>query len=195
LDRSVKHLRDTRLIIIAAEGTETEKQYFSIFRSTRVQLHVLPTPSGDSSLEYVLGRLVMFREEYDLKDDDQLWLLVDVDRWGDGKLAQVSRESRSRGFGLAISHPCFESWLLFHYEERLPRVNKCCDVEARLREAAGGSYNKRRLDGDALFPLVSIAASRARAADPSPDAPWPRAAGSHVYRLVDALPDECLRGS
>lgn len=166
-----------------------------MFRSTRVQLRVLPTPSGDSSPEYVLGRLVRFREEYELEDGDQLWLMVDVDRWGDGKLAHVSRESKSRGFGLAISHPCFESWLLFHYQEQVPNLSQCCDIEALLRSAAGGTYNKRRLDLDALFPLTSIAASRARQADLSPEAPWPQAAGSHVYRLVESLPAECLTAS
>lgn len=195
LDRRVRHLRDTRLIIIAAEGTLTEKQYFDMFRSTRVQLRVLPTPAkGQSAPEYVFDRLLMFREEFQLADDDALWLMVDVDRWGEGKLAQVTRDARSRGFGLAISRPCFESWLLFHYEEQLPNLEKCREMERQLRTAAGGSYNKKRLDVDALLPLARAAAERARAADPVPDAPWPQAAGSHVYRVIQSLPTECFVG-
>ncbi|ESQ15165.1 MAG: RloB domain-containing protein [Thiohalocapsa sp. PB-PSB1] len=81
LDRSVKHLRDTRLIIIAAEGALTEKLYFEMFRSTRVQLRVLPTgDDGQSAPEHVLARLIEFREEFQLAVDDALWLMIDVDR-------------------------------------------------------------------------------------------------------------------
>lgn len=103
LDRGAGQVRDSRLVIIAAEGRLTEAQYFSMFRSTRVQLKVLPTPAGDSAPEAVLARLADFRAEYELTADDALWLMVDVDRWGEKTLARVCREARSRGFELAIS--------------------------------------------------------------------------------------------
>jgi hypothetical protein len=38
LNRRVEHLRDTRLVIIAAEEEVTEAQYFSLFESPRVQV-------------------------------------------------------------------------------------------------------------------------------------------------------------
>jgi len=43
LKRDIKHLRDTRLVVIATEGHCTEKQYFEIFerRSSRVQVKIL----------------------------------------------------------------------------------------------------------------------------------------------------------
>lgn len=193
LDRGVRHVRDTRLIIIAAEGRLTEKQYFSMFRSTRVQLRVLPTgDGGQSAPEHVLARLLDFRDEFQLAADDELWLMIDVDRWGDGKLARVTREAHAGGCGLAVSRPCFETWLLFHYQAQVPNLERCSDIEQALRDRAGGSYNKKRLDLDALLPQVRSAAERARAVDVSPDAPWPQVAGSHVYRLIASLPAECF---
>ncbi len=193
LNRSVSHLRDTRLIIIAAEGRVTEGQYFEMFRSTRVQVRVLPAGNDDRSApEYVLQRLRAFRDEYSLAGDDELWLMLDVDRWGDGKLASIAREAQATGFRLAISHPCFESWLLFHFSDHLPQTQRCDEIEAELRAAADGSYNKRRLDIDLLLPRVRDASSRARAADPSPRDRWPRSPGSHVYRVIESLPVDCF---
>ncbi|MCU7918074.1 MAG: RloB family protein [Candidatus Thiodiazotropha sp. (ex Epidulcina cf. delphinae)] len=109
LDRSTAHLRDTRLVVIATEGKVTEKQYFSLFNSRRVQVKVLPTgEENHSSPEHVLERLHEYHKTYDLDGDDELWLMVDVDRWGTAKLAQVAKEAIHAGFGLAVSNPCFE---------------------------------------------------------------------------------------
>lgn len=64
LDRTVEHVRDCRLIIIAAEGRHTEKQYFSLFHNPRVQVKVLSTEDdGCSAPNHVLARLDVFRNE------------------------------------------------------------------------------------------------------------------------------------
>ena len=189
LDRSVAHLRDTRLVIIATEGHTTEKQYFSIFHSTRVQVQVLPTREDNrSSPEQVLERLRKFREAFDLGGDDELWLMVDVDRWGDAKLAQVAREAKACGFNLAVSNPCFEVWLLFHHVEHIEATDRCCDVEDWLRAALGGSYNKSRLVLEQFQLLVKTAMTRAEANDAHPKSRWPHHTGTHVYRVVRNLP-------
>ena len=77
LDHTVAHLRDTRLIIIAAEGEKTEKQYFSMFRNRRVQVKVLHTEDGLSSPKHVFDRLAKYRKAYDVKCDDELWLVAE----------------------------------------------------------------------------------------------------------------------
>lgn len=190
LDRGVKHLRDTRLLIIAAEGHETERRYFAMFRSTRVQIKVLSADDDRSAPEYVLERLKQFRDEYQLGEGDSLWLMLDVDRWGERKLAAIAREATAGGFGLAVSHPCFEAWLLFHFADRIPETDKCAEVALALRELMGGSYSKTRLDETRFRPLVPVAAERARSADPSPQGRWPSSPGSHVYRIIGVLADD-----
>lgn len=187
LDRAVAHLRDTRLVIIAAEGRETERQYFAMFRSTRVQVKVLSGDDDRSAPEYVLERLRQFRDEYQLGEGDALWLMLDVDRWGAKKLKAIAQEAKASGFGLAVSCPCFEVWLLFHFVDRAPDTAKCVEVESALREAMGGSYNKTRLDETRFRPFVRVAAERAQSADPSPQGRWPSSPGSHVYHIVRLL--------
>jgi hypothetical protein len=187
LDRSVEHLGDTRLLIIAAEGRETERQYFAMFRSTRVQVKVLSADDDRSAPEYVLGRLRQFRDEYQVGEGDSLWLMLDVDRWGEKKLAAIAREAKASGFGLAVSRPCFEVWLLFHFADRAPDTAKCAEVESALREAMGGSYSKTRLDETRFRPFVRVAAERAQSADSSPQGRWPSSPGSHVYHIARLL--------
>ena len=65
-------VRDALIFVIAVEGAETEKQYFSLFESTRVHIEILP--AGASSLsapKHVLERLVKFEEQYDLGPEDE----------------------------------------------------------------------------------------------------------------------------
>ena len=75
LRRDVGSLRDDRLFIIACDDTYAPKQYFDFFRLTRVQIHVVPTVDGTSAAAHVLTRLLSF----DHHDDDERWLVLDVD--------------------------------------------------------------------------------------------------------------------
>jgi len=184
LDLVVPHLRDTRLIIIAAEGEKTEKQYFSMFGSLRVQVHVLHTEGGLSSPKHVFDRLSDYKRRYDLKGDDQLWLVVDVDCWTQKMLSEIATGSVQKKFGLAVSNPCFEVWLYLHHSDVDP--NGALDkstLEGMLR-AIVGSYNGSNLNLDHYRDHVPEAIDRAAVLDTNPDERWPSSTGTHVYRLA-----------
>jgi len=204
LDRKV-NVRDASLFVIATEGQETERQYFEGFRNPRVHVEVLPTGlDGRSSPEQVLARLAEFRDRYDFGPEDQLWVVVDVDRWGDRKLRDVCRDAQGR-FDIAVSNPCFEFWLYLHVSENdlvgdpawaalvaAHRNNPSAAMEARLRERLTdqGGYTKIHLNFERFRPLVPAAIERARAlhdADPAGDR-WPRTLpGTYVFRLAERL--------
>ncbi|SEH08670.1 RloB family protein [Candidatus Venteria ishoeyi] len=185
------HFRNPRLVIIAAEGKKTEKQYFQLFQDSRIQVKVLATGEDNlSAPEYVLERLQQFRDEYELAADDELWLMLDVDRWGSKKLKAIAQESKQAGFGLAISNPCFEVWLLCHLQIPPNNMEKCCDVATVLRQASGGSYNKSNLDCAFYADKIHQALQTAKNHDPDPQARWPNDVGTHVYRLVNRLGTE-----
>ncbi len=189
LDRSAPYLGDTRLIIIATEGRETEKQYFAQFSSTRMQVKILPTGNDNcSSPEHVLARLKSFRQEFDLDGDDELWLMIDVDRWGDAKLSAIAREANCCGFSMAVSNPCFETWLLFHFADILESDPCCNDIETLLRTQLGGSYNKSNLNWDAYKLNISAAIERAKKNDTHPGSRWPQSVGSRVYKVIENIP-------
>jgi hypothetical protein len=179
--------RDTKLFIVATEGKETEKQYFGMFKSTRIKVEILATTEdGKSSPEYVLERLDTFKERYDLTEDDMLWLVSDVDRWGDKKLSSVCSQARQRSYNLAISNPCFEVWLTLHFEDINTQDRTCDNFKGRLRIILG-SYNGSNLDISAYKPKTKDAVNRSKNLHPSSQQDWPPTLGTHVYRLVEIL--------
>jgi hypothetical protein len=204
LNRRV-NVRDASLFVIATEGSETERRYFDGFESSRVHVETLPTGlEGSSSPDAVLERLEEFRDRYDLGGTDQLWLVVDVDRWGDRKLRDVCRDARGR-FATAVSNPCFELWLYLHFfdaadlsgpewDALVPASggNRSRAMERRLRarllEREGAGYDKATLTFARFRTGIGDAIARARALDTDPAARWPQAfPGTHVYRLAEEL--------
>ena len=46
------------------------------------------------------------------------WLVVDKDKWTDKQLNDVKEKCNKNHFSLTVSNPCFEYWLLLHFEKR-----------------------------------------------------------------------------
>ncbi len=207
LDRT-SAVRDAKLIIIATEDTKATVRYFEALVSSRyyqnlkVQVRVLQRESTASSPEHILAMLDTYRNEYPLDANDELWLVIDVDKWGDKKLSQVAAQSEQKGFLLAISNPAIELWFLLHltsldrYDEAtkadLLKNEKVRKNRTRLDQAIVdiiGSYNKSNLDVDHFLPHLSEAVERAKALDTQPQDRWPQQLGTHVYRLVRSILD------
>lgn len=117
--RSTGKYRDARLIVIVAEGAKTEKFYFeaiqTLLNSSRIQIELIEREDiTQSAPKYVMQELDKFKEKYNLDEDDELWLVCDVDHWTKKELALVSKECKQKDYSLAISNPCFEFWLYLH---------------------------------------------------------------------------------
>jgi hypothetical protein len=183
--------RSARLFIIATEGKETEKQYFSLFHSTRIKIEILATGEDNKSApQYVLDRLDEFANKYDLTDEDSLWLMVDTDRWIDRHKVKnfrvVCQEARKKGYYLAISNPCFEVWLYLHFDELIGEFKLCKEIEAKIRNKVG-SYNKSNLDLSLYEDKINDAIARAKALDTNPRQYWIKSTGTRVYKIVEVL--------
>ena len=87
--------KTARLIVIASEGKETEKIYFNAVKNSKcagnVHIEVLERESTDSSPDKVYAQLKKFQETYQLDDDDELWMVIDKDRWKTQTLAEIAR--------------------------------------------------------------------------------------------------------
>jgi hypothetical protein len=187
LDHTVAHLRDTRLIIIAAEGEKTEKQYFSMFRNKRVQVKVLNTEGGQSSPKHVFDRLAEYKKTYDVKGDDELWLVIDVDRWTPQMLSEIATGCLQKKFGLAVSNPCFEIWLYLHHGDiSSGSLITKQQLEKMLKDTLD-SFNKTNLDLDQYRNYVANAVDRATTLDTTPGERWPSKAGTHVYKVAKSI--------
>lgn len=201
--------RDARLIVIASEGKDTERIYFKAlakeYTNPRVHVHVLERSENEqnnSSPEHVLKQLNDYKSQYELEADDELWLVVDKDRWTEAMLSRVATEcSQEVAMHMALSNPCFELWLLLHMEDAvsLPpeeqkqwmenrRKSKNADpyLKVRLRQKIG-SYHESSYDALTLIVHIENAIERARALDKNPTDRWPQTLGTRVYLLAESV--------
>jgi len=192
LDRDSGVVRDASLVIIASEDTYAVKQYFRRFRTRRVEFKVLETHDCHSSPKDVMTRLDKYNAEEATVDGDQFWICVDSDHWIEpnhiDNLVQVVRECRQKGYGVALSNPCFELWLLLHFRDfQASDVPcRCGEVEKQLRLVVGG-YRK---DNITALPLtvggVQLAIERALKLD-TDDQVLPKKPATRVYKLLEVL--------
>ena len=201
--------RDARLIVIASEGKDTERIYFKAlakeYTNPRVHVHILERSEDEqnnSSPEHVLKQLNDYKGHYELESDDELWLVVDRDRWTEAMLSRVATECAQDNFmHVALSNPCIELWLLLHLvdatlltseEEQLwmenRRKSKNADpyLKVRLRQEMG-SYHESSYDARMLIEHVDVAIARAEALDKNPTDRWPQTLGTRVYLLAESV--------
>ena len=201
--------RDARLIVIASEGKDTERIYFKAlakeYTNPRVHVHILERSEDEqnnSSPEHVLKQLNDYKGHYELESDDELWLVVDRDRWTEAMLSRVATECAQDNFmHVALSNPCIELWLLLHLvdatlltseEEQLwmenRRKSKNADpyLKVRLRQEMG-SYHESSYDAKMLIEHVDVAIARAEALDKNPADRWPQTLGTRVYLLAESV--------
>ncbi len=186
LDRNYNN-RDAKLFVIATEGSKTECQYFKMFQDSRIHIEILATgKANDSAPQHVIERLNEFSRKYDLGKEDTLWLVSDVDEWGEKNLSLVCRQARQKNYQLAISNPCFEAWLCLHFGDLEPTDLTCQDLKKRLRVILG-QYNSSNLQTEAFRSQVNAAIQRAKELHPDPNQNWTPTPGSHVYRVVEKI--------
>ena len=201
--------RDARLIVIATEGKDTERIYFNAlakeYTNTRVHVHILErceNEQNNSCPEHVLGQLNNYKEQYELESDDELWLVIDRDRWTDAMLSHVAKECAQDNYlHVAMSNPCFELWLLLHLidvvllssdeQQKLmenARKSKRSDpyLKVRLRQEIG-SYHEAKYDVLKLIENVEVAIERAKELDKNVTDRWPQTLGTRVYQLAESV--------
>ena len=201
--------RDARLIVIASEGKDTERIYFKAlakeYTNPRVHVHILKRSEDEqnnSSPEHVLKQLDDYKGHYELESDDELWLVVDRDRWTEAMLSRVATECAQDNFmHVALSNPCIELWLLLHLvdatlltteEQQLwienRRRSKNADpyLKVRLRQEMG-SYHESSYDAKMLIEHVEVAITRAKSMDKNPADRWPQTLGTRVYLLAESV--------
>lgn len=197
--------RSSRLVVIAAEGRCTESIYFTAVKqelcAANVHIEILHRDSNNSSPESVYAQNSDFMAEYNIEDDDQLWLVIDRDRWSESMLSQTAQKcAQNSHLHFCMSNPCFELWLLLHLEDvpaysevekhRLTQNSKDNGGMTLLKRTMRkllGSYNESRYDALALLPYYTTAINRAKALDLNPRDRWPQSLGTRVYLLMESI--------
>lgn len=185
--RPLGERRYRTLFVIATEGSRTEPQYFDIFNTGDTVIHVeCLRGKHESAPSQVLKRMRKYLKEEGLRAGDEAWLVVDKDLWSDVQLAELHQWSVTKdNYGLSVSNPKFEYWLLLHFEDGND-VSSSRDCSDRLSRYLP-DYDKGRLAAAKFIPGITSALERAWRKDTPACEDWPRTTGTTVYRLVEKL--------
>lgn len=201
----IEGVKSPRLIVIAAEGRATENIYFEAMRqdlcATNVQLVVLNRDDDNSNPANVHRQIKAFMDEYNILDDDQLWIVVDRDDWKEKMLAEIAQLcQQNSNLRFCMSNPCFELWLILHLEDVSaysdedkqnlfdnPRLSTHGTwTKYRLRQLMG-HYQESDYNPYQLLPNINTAIERAEALDLNPKDRWPQGIGTRVYLLAKSI--------
>lgn len=180
--------RDATLFVIASEGAVREKEYFEELAklSSRVRIKVLereePTKSAP---KWIIDSAAKYKEDVGLAQDDQLWIVIDVDRWKEDQLREISITCRATSnWNLALSNPCFEVWLYLHVEDiRNSTSTRCQELKTELNTKLKGGYNKVE-----FVRKLKAAHDRSISLDPQPHLHFmPEAMRSKMHLLTTEL--------
>lgn len=207
LFRESNSLEKEKIIVLAFEGNDTEEIYFDEFKSSEmfndalIFLHLLKRPKTDtnSAPNHVFKKLKKeAKDEYNFKDTDELWMIIDTDRWKN--IPDIISECKKQSnMFVAVSNPCFEFWLLLHIKDiadydknELALIlnnakvsNKKNYVDSKITEILG-SYNKSNPKPELFLPNIDFAIEQAKKLDTNEDE-YPQKLGSHVYKVVEKL--------
>jgi hypothetical protein len=115
---------------------------------------------------------------------EEVWCVFDID--DHPRVTDAKQQARDNEVNLAISNPCFELWVLLHFQDQRAHISRA-QLRALCREHLP-DY-KKELPTETLSPLYDQAATRARDLDV-----WQQEQGRQeatpstgVYKLTEAI--------
>jgi hypothetical protein len=117
-------------ILIVCEGTKTEPGYFLALRhreKSAIELDIEPGGVPKTLVEKAARLKRSAEKEARRHKDDNLryqyvWCVFDVDEHPN--LAEAQQQARDNGIDVAISNPCFELWILLHFDDRTAYIHR-----------------------------------------------------------------------
>ncbi|MFO8236301.1 MAG: RloB family protein [Bacteroidales bacterium] len=141
--------RDAVIFIIICEGEKREPDYFRFFDRLTHQLKVIPIANQEGrsapnhlkkNAEQAVGKYNSDGGEY------ELWFVLDIDRW-ESHIHSLHKECATKSeWNIAISNPCFEVWLYFHFKEKLPDIamGSCSNWKRLIPTIKKGGFNSTK---------------------------------------------------
>jgi tRNA uridine 5-carbamoylmethylation protein Kti12 len=145
--------REGKLYFIFCEGERRETTYFYFFNkiATQIIIQIVPIEQGKNSpmglFRNACEKLIKSYEnpnpEYSLSDIDEVWFIIDTDKWGDeiGELRQSVTQYDN--WFVAQSNPCFEVWLYYHIMNEKP-AQVVENWKRYLHEVIPGGFDSRK---------------------------------------------------
>lgn len=169
LKRKVAIRAPRRTFLVFCEGTRTEPEYLNALRRqpevrdvAAVDLRIEPTQGVPLTL--VATAVKVRKQAIKEKDEiDEFWCVFDVE-WpiNHPNLNDAIEQARRNDINLAISNPCFELWLVLHFQDQtgwMDNKNACS-----IRRHHDGARNKS-IDPVHYMDLRNDARARAESLD------------------------------
>lgn len=190
-------VRDYKLFAIVCEGSKREPSYFNVFRylSSKIAVDVIEEIVSDeeiravqskkSSPKWLLDRALIYIEKEGLNDEDDLWFVMDVDKWPVEQFRDIALHCEENpNWHIVLSNPCFEIWLYFHKKADLSKSSAKSSQEFKTEIATleKGGYHPY-----SFIPQLPEAIKNAKALDTDPNHFMPGFKETKVYQLGEAI--------
>ena len=159
--------KDSRKVYIYCEGSDREYKYFLFFSGLSTNINIIPIPSKEGKTDpekLMQAAIVDFegtednspRYELDLKQNDEVWFVIDTDEWGPKISVLRNYCKRKKSWYVAQSNPCFEIWLYYHFFTEAPidsEVLSCGTLKRYVDGKIPGGFDSRKMPvrlGDAI---------------------------------------------
>jgi L-rhamnose mutarotase len=180
--------RDAYFFIIICEGSKREPDYFRFFdgMSSRVKIVALPNVDGKGSPVQLIENAAKAQATFmaDQNPDDQIWFVIDTDRWREQIHELRSACDQNMQWNVAQSNPCFEVWLYYHVQAGVPnleQIDACKSWKKYVAEIIQGGFNSDR------HPIaIEVAMENAKAAYKA-EGYTPLPGHTQVWQLAEKL--------
>ena len=128
---------------IFCEGEKTEIHYFKQLRSDlrirKLQIEV-NSPDDKNALGIIKYSLIFLEHSRDYVPGDIIVCVFDRDQNSTEELERAKKLASNEGIEIIFSNPCFEFWILSHFECYKGQLNK--EILKRKLKSSLGEYNK-----------------------------------------------------
>ncbi len=202
-DVAIELVRDYKLFAIACEGSVREPEYFGVFEylSKKIKVDVIEehlnsetesnSKSTKSSPKWVLDKAISYISEKNLLEEDELWFVLDVDRWSIDQIRELSNFCDEHlNWNLVLSNPCFEIWLFFHKSAKIKdsKSETCKEFKFEISK-----FDKPGYDKLSYIKNVMTAIENSKLNDSEVNHFFPKEKESKVYLLVESLIKSCSK--
>jgi hypothetical protein len=168
--RKINTREARRTIRIVVEGEKTEKIYFNEIRKladlTAMEVKIIQCTKGTSATQIVEEGIQLLKQ-HDPKIDE-VWCVFDKESEREDKdfrramKLQKNTVISGKTLSCAVSNPCFEFWILLHFEKTDKPFSNCTEIFQYLKKKAP-KYNKSSsVEICQICNLASIAVVRAQ---------------------------------
>lgn len=161
LRRKTASRPERKTVLIFCEGEASEPDYLNALKRlpeirSNTAINLVIDPSPGLPLDLVQKAVQQKRRDSEI---DECWCVFDVE-WPKNhpNLERALRIAEAEGIGVAVSNPCFELWLILHFQDHTAFLhNRGAETISRRLDGRPG----KRLDGAKYMPLRHDACGRA----------------------------------